>query len=228
MVVSNVERIRSELRQRIVMGDLTAGTHLNEIALSREFGVSRVPVREAIRALESEGLVESKLHFGSRVSELPAEDAADLFEIREEIERATARKAARHAPREGEVADEEWLATRAEITAILAEGDAALAEKRLDQLVGLNMRFHQAVASLAGSTVLSVLLVTIGGSIERLYKADAPQRSKTSWPEHHTIIDAIDAGDVDAAGNAMAGHVRRSKRSYFRGLPKDEAGPGEG
>ncbi len=228
MAVSNVERIRGALRERIVMGDLTAGTHLNEIALSREFDVSRVPVREAIRALESEGLVESKLHFGSRVSELPAEDASDLFDIREEIERATARKAARRAPRPGETPDGEWAATRAEITDILVAGDAALIEKRFDLLVGLNMRFHQAVASLAGSTVLSVLLVTIAGSIERLYKADAPQRSKTSWPEHHTIIDAIDAGDVDAAGSAMAGHVRRSKRSYFRGLPKDVVAAGEG
>lgn len=225
MVVSNVDRIRGVLRQRIVMGDLTAGTHLNELALSREFGVSRVPVREAIRALESEGLVDSKLYSGSRVSELPAEDAADLFEIREEIERATARKAARRAPAAGEAPDEEWAATRGEITEILAEGDAALAEKRLDLLVGLNMRFHQAVASLAGTTVLSVLLVTIAGSIERLYIADAPQRSKTSWPEHHTIIEAIDAGDVEAAGSAMALHVRRSKRSYFRGLPKLGAGP---
>ncbi|WP_141885837.1 GntR family transcriptional regulator [Leucobacter komagatae] len=225
--MSNVERIRSVLRERIVMGDLTAGTHLNEIALSREFGVSRVPVREAIRALESEGLVDSKLYFGSRVTALPAEDAADLFDIREEIERATARKAARRAPALREAADEDWAAIRAEITEILAEGDAALAEKRLDLLVGLNMRFHQAVAGLAGSSVLSALLVTIAGSIERLYKADAPQRSKTSWPEHHTIIEAIDAGDVDAAGNAMAGHVRRSKRSYFRGLPKEAVAPSE-
>ncbi|MEB4613676.1 GntR family transcriptional regulator [Leucobacter sp. M11] len=221
MVVSNVDRIRSVLRQRIVMGELGAGTHLNELTLSREFGVSRVPVREAIRALESEGLVDSKLYSGSRVSDLAAEDAADLFDIREEIERSTARKAARRAPRAGEEADEEWAATRAEITEILAEGDGALAENHTERLVGLNMRFHQAVATLAGSTVLKVLLLTISGSIERLYVADAAQRSRKSWPEHQAIIDAIDAGDDLAAGNAMAGHVRRSKRSYFRGLPKE-------
>lgn len=219
MVISNAERILTGLRQRIVTGELAAGTHLNEIALSREFGVSRVPVREAIRSLETEGLVESKLYAGSRVSDLPAEDAADLFDIREELERATARKAARRAPAPGEEADPEWAAARAEIDAILTEGDRALAEDRLELLAGFNIRFHQAVAALAGSTVLTVLLRTIAGSIERLYVADAHQRARRSWPEHHAIIAAIDAGDAEGAGSSMAGHVRRSKRSYFRGQP---------
>lgn len=230
VTVSNVERVRGALRQRIITGELPAGEHLNELALSREFGVSRVPVREAIRALESEGLVDSKLYSGSHVSELPAEDATDLFEVREAIEKAIARKAARRAPGAGGAAADgsadggtaevapDWAEARAEITEILAEGDAALAAGRTDLMAGLNMRFHQGVAALAGSPVQALLLRTIAGTIERLYVADAERRPRRSWPEHHTIIEAIDTGDAETAGRLMALHVRRSKRSYFKGL----------
>ncbi|WP_369807975.1 GntR family transcriptional regulator [Leucobacter chinensis] len=232
MTVSNVERVRGALRQRIITGELQAGEHLNELALSREFGVSRVPVREAIRALESEGLVDSKLYSGSHVSELPAEDATDLFEVREAIEKAIARKAARRAPgadgagTDGGTAEAapDWAEARAEITEILAEGDAALAAGRTDLMAGLNMRFHQSVAALAGSPVQALLLRTIAGTIERLYVADAERRPRRSWPEHHTIIEAIDAGDAETAGRLMALHVRRSKRSYFKGLEARVAG----
>ena len=237
VTVSNVERVRGALRQRIITGELQAGEHLNELALSREFGVSRVPVREAIRALESEGLVDSKLYSGSHVSELPAEDATDLFEVREAIEKAIARKAARRAPgvsttgagdagTDGGTAEvaPDWAEARAEITEILAEGDAALAAGRTDLMAGLNMRFHQAVASLAGSPVQALLLRTIAGTIERLYVADSERRPRRSWPEHHTIIEAIDAGDAETAGRLMALHVRRSKRSYFKGLEARVAG----
>lgn len=221
MTVGNVERILDALRARIISGELEAGAHLGEIALSREFGVSRVPVREAIRALETEGLVESKHYAGSRVSSLPAEDASDLFDIREVLERSTASKAARRAPRPGEEPDATWVANRALIDEILAEGDAALAADQLELLAGFNIRFHQCVAQLAESAVLSVLLRTISASIERLYVADAHQRARKSWPEHHDIIAAIDAGDDALAGTSMAAHVRRSKRSYFRGQPRD-------
>lgn len=217
VTISNAERVRQALRQRIITGELAAGAHLNELGLSREFGVSRVPVREAIRALGTEGLVETRVYAGSRVSSLPAEDAEELFEIREVLERATARKAARRAQAAQETEDAEWSVARAEIDEILRTGDQALLDDQLELLAPLNIRFHQTVAEMGGSGPLAVLLRTISGSIERLYVADAHQRARKSWPEHHAIIAAIDAGDAELAGTTMAGHVRRSKRSYFRG-----------
>ncbi len=228
-MISNAERVLEGLRRSIISGTLSPGARLNESTLSKEYGVSRVPVREAIRALETEGLVESKLYSGCRVSELPAEDAEELFAIREVLERSTARKAARRRVALDSVTEadisadsasvrwESWTAQREAIDGILREGDEALAEDRLELLPQLNISFHNAIAELSGSLSLVALLRTISSSIERLYVADVHQRARSSWPEHHLIIRAIDEGDAELAGTSMAKHIRRSKRSYLRG-----------
>lgn len=219
MTESNAERIRTELRKRIISGDLGAGERLGEGVLSREMGVSRVPIREAMRLLETEGLVESRPFAGVRVAELDPDEAEELFDIRLALERAIASRAARRAAaiRADGPVDDDWAALRREVDEVLAEGDAALAAGDLEPLTQLNMRFHHLIAELSGSRTMLLLLRTIAGSIERLYTADARRRAPKSWPEHHGIIAAIDAGDPDAAGTAMAAHVRKSKRSYLRG-----------
>ncbi|GAA1082474.1 GntR family transcriptional regulator [Tsukamurella spumae] len=219
MAESNAERVRAELRKRIIAGDLEAGERLGEGALSRELGVSRVPIREAMRLLETEGLVESRPFAGVRVADLAPDEAGELFDIRLALERATAGRAARRAAanRDDGVEDGDWADLRTRLDAVLAEGDAALAAGDLEPLTQLNMQFHHLIAELSGSRTMVLLLRTIAGSIERLYTADARRRAPTSWPEHHGIIAAIDAGDPDAAGMAMAAHVRKSKRSYLRG-----------
>jgi DNA-binding GntR family transcriptional regulator len=211
------QRVQDEIRRDIIFGGLPAGTRITEAALAAKYGISRVPVREALRALEAEGFVESRPYAGSTVSAMPVEDADDLFAVREALEAATARRAAKRAAAQFSAGapDAGWWTTRREIAAILDEGDAAVGADRPELLPELNIRFHLAVAELAGSSSLTALLRQIAGKIEWLYASDVHSRGKASWNEHRAIMAAIDAGDVPDAEARMGAHVHRSRTGYL-------------
>ncbi|WP_186764292.1 GntR family transcriptional regulator [Arthrobacter yangruifuii] len=219
-------RIQDTIRRDIISGRLEPGTRVTESVLAARYGVSRVPVREALKALEAEGFVESRPYAGSRVAQIPADDAGDLFAVRAVVEAATARRAAEHAGRQLAAGAPEgsWWETRRGIARILDAGDAAVAERRLDLLPELNGRFHLAVAELAGSRSLTALLRQLAGKIEWLYAADVASRGRDSWSEHRRIMAAVDAGDAASAAELMAAHVRQSRTGYlsrFGPLPAD-------
>jgi DNA-binding GntR family transcriptional regulator len=209
--------VAAQIRTDIIKGRLEPGAKLREVALAEHYEVSRIPIREALRALEADGLVESRKFSGSVVAPSPAEDAEDLFEIRIVLESATAKRAARRAAElsAGGDHDAKWSEIRAEINEILEAGDAVIAEERFEDLAVLNMRFHFAVAELSGSLSFISLLRQISGKIEWLYSLNLMRRGPQAWPEHREIIAAIDAGQVEQAAEAMARHVRRSRDSYF-------------
>ena len=209
--------VAAQIRTDIIKGRLEPGAKLREVALAEHYEVSRIPIREALRALEADGLVESRKYSGSVVAPSPAEDAEDLFEIRIVLESATAKRAARRAAElsAGGDHDAKWSEIRAEINEILEAGDAVIAEERFEDLAVLNMRFHFAIAELSGSLSFISLLRQISGKIEWLYSLNLMRRGPQAWPEHREIIAAIDAGQVEQAAEAMARHVRRSRDSYF-------------
>ena len=209
--------VAAQIRTDIIKGRLEPGAKLREVALAEHYEVSRIPIREALRALEADGLVESRKYSGSVVAPSPVEDAEDLFEIRIVLESATAKRAARRAAElsAGGDHDAKWSEIRAEINEILEAGDAVIAEERFEDLAVLNMRFHFAVAELSGSLSFISLLRQISGKIEWLYSLNLMRRGPQAWPEHREIIAAIDAGQVEQAAEVMARHVRRSRDSYF-------------
>jgi DNA-binding GntR family transcriptional regulator len=217
------QRVQDEIRRDIILGRLPAGTRITETALAKNYGISRVPVREALRALEAEGFVESKPFAGSTVSAIPVDDADDLFAVREALEAATARRAARRAATQFTTGtpDAQWWKKRKELAAILDEGDSAIASDRLDLLPELNTRFHQGIAELSGSVSLTALLRQISGKIEWLYASDIDSRGKESWAEHRTIMAAIDAGNVRDAEQGMGGHVHQSRTGYLSRFSPD-------
>ena len=209
--------VAAQIRTDIIQGRLEPGAKLREVALAEHYEVSRIPIREALRALEADGLVESRKYSGSVVAPSPVEDAEDLFEIRIVLESATAKRAARRAAElsAGGDHDAKWSEIRAEINEILEAGDAVIAEERFEDLAVLNMRFHFAIAELSGSLSFISLLRQISGKIEWLYSLNLMRRGPQAWPEHREIIAAIDAGQVEQAAEVMARHVRRSRDSYF-------------
>ena len=205
------------LRREIVEGALVPGTRITEASVARRHGVSRVPVREALRALEAEGFVESTPNVGSRVAAIPVDEADDLFAVREALEISTARRAALRArglfgePRP----PEDWWRTRRMLGQLLDDGDAAVEAGDLDRLVELNDRFHVGVAHLSGSATLATLLRQLSRKIEWLYALDEFSRGKRLWPDHRVILAAIDAGDADRAAELMGRHVRESRVGYL-------------
>ncbi|MCQ1987617.1 MULTISPECIES: GntR family transcriptional regulator [unclassified Arthrobacter] len=217
-------RVRDTLRQDIIFGRLNPGTRITEAALAAKYGMSRVPVREALRALEAEGFVESRPYAGSTVSAIPVEEADDLFAVRAVVEAATARRAAERAARQlsAGAPDETWWDARRGMARILDAGDAAVAAGRLDLLPDLNVRFHLGVAALADSRSLTALLRQLAGKIEWLYAADVGSRGKDSWSEHRRIMAAVDAGSAARAAELMEAHIQASRAGYlsrFRPAP---------
>jgi DNA-binding GntR family transcriptional regulator len=221
-VLSVVDAVRAD----IVQGVLQPGTRITEAALAERYGVSRVPVREALRGLEAEGFVDSRPNVGSRVAEIPVDEADDLFAVREALEISTARRAAARARARfggtgagdrarAEADDDGWRRVRSSLEQLLDEGDAAIAAGDLDRLVELNERFHIGVAELSRSSTLATLLRQLSRKIEWLYALDAFSRGKRLWPDHRVILAAIDAGDPDRAAELMGRHVRESRVGYL-------------
>lgn len=209
-------RVKDEIRRDIIFGGLLPGTRVTEAALAQKYAVSRVPVREALRALEAEGFVESKPYAGSTVSDIPADEADDLFLVREALESALARRAARRSSRQFAEDEKgvEWRRVRKDLALLLDEGDTVVTGGDLRELPELNIRFHLGIAELSGSSSLMALLRQISGKIEWLYATDVDNRGKQSWSEHRLVLAAIDDGDPVEAERLMANHVSRSRTGY--------------
>lgn len=211
------QRVQDAIRRDIIFGVLVPGTRITEAVLAQRYGISRVPVREALHALEAEGFVHSKPYAGSTVSAIPVDDAEDLFAVREALEAATARRAAKRAAVQisaGSPSDDWWKVRKA-VAELLDEGDRAISGGRLELLPEMNIRFHLAVAELSGSASLTALLRQIAGKIEWLYASDVDARGKQSWSEHRAIMAAIDCGSIPDAEHVMARHVHKSRTGYL-------------
>lgn len=214
---SRTSAVTKKIRADIIAGQLPAGTRLTESVLAERYNVSRMPVRESLRVLAAEGLVEVRPYAGATVAAVPDDDATDLFAIRIELEGATARRAAENSrlQRHAEAPDTRWWTIRRELSRVLADGDEALENNDLVALAALNVQFHQLIAELSGSTALMSLLEQISGRIEWLYSKKHTRRGGQAWTEHHAVMRAIDEGNPTLASELMSGHVRRSKDSYL-------------
>jgi GntR family transcriptional repressor for pyruvate dehydrogenase complex len=221
--VRSFDHIVGQIRDAISSGGITPGERLpSERDLGVAFGVSRTTLREALRALEAQGVLE--IRTGSRGGAFVAEPSAELVAgalgnlLR--FRSATARELAEfRVPFEAENAA--WAARRAE-PAALAElehvvGDVtALAGDETvpwPEVAALEVRFHDAVARATGNSVRAAIMAAILDALERAFIAvpvppDSPLRGELA-PELRTIIDAIHAGDDEAAAAAMWAHVSR-------------------
>ena len=212
-------RVQDAIREDIVRGALPPGSRITEVALAASYGTSRVPVREALHALEAEGFVESRPFAGSRVCPIPSDDAGDLFAVRHVVESALARRAAERAAAlfSAGVPSEQWAATRRMMAELLDAGDAAVAADALESLPEINSRFHFGIADLSGSASLTVLLHQVSRKIEWLYASDDYSRGKRLWNDHRPLMAAIDAGDATLAEHLMSAHVGQARTGYFTG-----------
>jgi DNA-binding GntR family transcriptional regulator len=200
-------RIARALADRIISGALAPGSRLMQDHLAEEFGASHVPVREAFRKLEAQGLVVSKPRCGVRVSELDPGMVLEVTEMRAALEGL----ALRHAlPRLG--AEDLDAAHEA-----LVEGEAS------DQIAdweAANRRFHLAITAPCAMPRLMAAISDLHRSDARFLFAtwkhlDWQPRSDT---EHWAILDAIKRGDGERAGELLEAHVREAGRALVERL----------
>lgn len=209
-MVSAADRVTAALRQDVLDGVLPPGSRIPEAVLAQRYGTSRVPVREAVRALAAEGFLDLRPHAGASVAQVPVDDLADLYAVRSVAEGITAaRCASRVAAGRGEdlVAD---------LTHIVDAGFAALEADSPAQGAALNTEFHASIARLSQARSMAVLLRRVGEQIQWAYATTVPQQGRRAWTEHRRIVAAIAAGDEDRARTAMQRHIEASRRS-FRG-----------
>jgi DNA-binding GntR family transcriptional regulator len=209
------DRVVTELRQAILSGRLKPGERLVEGHLADELGVSRNPVREAIRALASEGLIEVTARRGAAVATMTEQEARETIEVRALLEGQNARLAARR--QDGQIIKR--------IEAVLNKGTAAVAAKRFDQLFDLNQRFHSELAAAGQNTVLGDLLQRLRDRTAMLFAPMDPGRQARSWEEHAAILRAIIEGDERTAATLAAEHVMRAGMDFLVGLNAGGDGP---
>ncbi|UQA92650.1 GntR family transcriptional regulator [Streptomyces halobius] len=188
------------IRDDIVSGVLAPGSRLIEDILAARYGVSRVPVREALRTLQSEGFVTTRHHAGACVAEPTEQEAADLLDIRALLEPlGAARAAARRSPAHLKV-----------LRGLVRLGRERARHGHPADLRQLDGWFHETLAQAAGSASLTALLTQLRRKIEWMYTVEPPARVAESWDEHGAVLDAVARRDAERARALMTAHIERS------------------
>ena len=208
-------QVYKSLRDAIVTGKLKAGERIVEDRVCAELGVSRSPLREALRRLEGEGLVSILPRRGAVVTEVTDRDGVNLFAVREVLEGLAARQAARHI-----TADE-----LAELESVLREMADRIKAKDATHIVALNTQFHDLVAKASRNRWARDFLAAIRAQTRRIYRSslDSPGRAPSSLSEHLLILKALEIGDVEAAEGLAREHVRKAHDAAVSiGITSDE------
>ncbi len=199
--VSLRDQVLFELRRRIVDAQYRPGERLTEERLAEDFGVSRNPVREALRVVEAEGFVEVQPRRGAVVA-TPSEDTMrDMFAVRRLLEPLAARLAA-------ERADDDQLKG---LRGLLDEARAATEDGDLVRVAELNSALHSRVFELAGNRWLLQFSVAMYRHVHWVFRLGAAARAAHSWEEHVRLVEALESRDADAAERAATEHVEAAE-----------------
>jgi DNA-binding GntR family transcriptional regulator len=211
------ERAYLHLLKRMLSGELSAGTPLSEAALAKEVGISRTPLREAIRRLAAEGFVRQIPNRGSMVVEFSKRDIGELYELREALEVYAVGKAAEHTLPPVELEHLECgisalLALRDEL---LATGQAGPTAKQMQQLVQIDLSFHSTLLRAAANR----RILKTAADTRVLLNIFAMRRNGHSAAQlaeihryHSQVLDAVVRKNPEMAMRLMGEHIRVSRR----------------
>ncbi len=216
------EIVYEELKRQILVGEIAPGTRMMEVELAEEMGVSRTPIREAIRKLEKEGLVNIEPRRGAYASEISVKDMVDVLEVRQDLEGMAAALAAR------KVTDEEKQA----FVKVNSDYEEAIKNGNTEEIIRCDELFHQLIVSYSGNKTLNQLLSQVQELALRfryIYYDDFSRYEKMPR-EHEHIEEAILSGDAEKARIVAEEHVSKLKEfvinesSYlFKSIKENEA-----
>ncbi|MEV8568772.1 GntR family transcriptional regulator [Streptomyces sp. NPDC051322] len=202
-------KVAEELRRMIISGELPPRSSLSEMTLSQTFGVSRTPIREALKQLQIEGLVEVRPRVGTFVAVPSRREITELFQMKELLEGAAARLLAFR----GNVPEVERLAAN------MSAADEAVRAGDSEQYEKLVHDFHELIMIGADNSKLEAHYRTLMNQLaySRLVRTSLsqPGRLSESDHEHHRVLDLILAKDGDGAERVMREHVRRSHQALM-------------
>ncbi|MGY6500651.1 MAG: GntR family transcriptional regulator [Acidimicrobiales bacterium] len=198
------EVVAAAIRADIITGRYAPGDRLAEERLATEHSVSRNPIREAIRRLESEGFVEVLPNRGATVGRVDERQAQELLQVRSALETLVIGLAAHNRT------DEHLSALRS----IVAAGCSAAAEDRLEELAELNAQFHATLAAASGNSTLAGIIRQLRDKIAWVYASKITVRAEDSWSEHAAMLDALEAGDEERVVELMRMHIANAETAY--------------
>ncbi len=204
--------VAAALRRRILAGGFAEGTQLRQDAIATEFGVSRIPVREALRQLEAEGLVTFFAHRGAVVSGLSLDEIREMFHIRRLLECDLLRQAV-------PCMDDADLARAGAVLQAhrdaLAAGDVALYGE-------LNWRFHAALYAPAGRPKAFGIVETVNNNVDRYLRMQLTigGASERANAEHGRILELCRVGRVEEACDLLGRHIENGGESLIEFLER--------
>lgn len=206
----------SGIRDLIIEGDLAAGSRVSERELCDRFGVSRTPLREALKVLASEGLVELTPNRGARVTRLTEQDVEEMFEVMGTLEALAGELAA------SRITAEEL----AEIKALHYQMALHQARRELMPYFRLNQDIHRKIFEISRNRTLLTVYAGLAGRIRRpryLANISAPRWAE-ALAEHEAILACLEAGDGKRLGELLKEHLSKTCETVKQALREDQAG----
>ncbi|MGV3571732.1 MAG: GntR family transcriptional regulator [Ramlibacter sp.] len=209
------EQVTQRLRQMLVEGQIPPGAKLNERELAEQLSVSRTPLREAIKMLAAEGLVELLPNRGAIAVSLRESDVLDTFEVMAGLEAMSGELAAQR------ITDTEL----AEIRAMHYEMLAAYTRQDLSTYYSINARIHRAINAAARNPVLATVYNQVNARLQALrFRSNQDgEKWKRAVKEHEKMIEALAARDAVAMREVLAAHLRNKRDTVLEQLRADAA-----
>lgn len=204
------ETVCEVLRDAIRRGILEPGERLMEVQLAEELGISRTPVREAIRKLEQEGFVIMLPRRGTYVASMSVHDVKEIFEIRSALESlSTSLAAMRIEPDELQ-----------KLRALLTEIEGHIERKDIDKIVATDIEFHGLLYQVSRNERLVAIISNLKEQLARFrtLSMSYPGRLQETLEEHRAMVEAIAAGDVDAARDAAERHMAHAEKTLLKAM----------
>ncbi|MDB5070744.1 MAG: transcriptional regulator GntR family [Candidatus Eremiobacteraeota bacterium] len=203
------ETLVDALRESILTGRYAPGTRLVQEDLAEAFGVSRIPLREALRRLEGEGLVVISPNRGAIVRPLAPKDVVDLYDLRLALETLAIRRAA-----------ERYADLRESTKTLAAQARRAIAARAMPTIFGLDRDFH---AELAAASDNPHLVAALGGQWSQIMRVmhayfQVANYPAAVWHDHEAIADAVAHGEGDAAVARLTTHLSESRDAILAHL----------
>ena len=213
--VSIADQIFEQLEHDILIGKYSRGDVLTETSLTAELGVSRTPVREALRRLEQEHIIQDTGR-GATVIGISREDMVDMYEIRIHTEGLCAARAAKNATEEQLAKMKDILDLQNFYIEKKAEGDV---QENTDNIKNLDSQFHELLYACSGSKAYMDVLQPLHRKMIKFRKASIKKHSRAteSLKEHFAIYEAIKNGDEKKACELTTVHVTNARNNIMNG-----------
>ena len=223
------QRAYDHLQRKLLSGELAVGSVVSEQSLATEIGMSRTPVREAIRTLEHEGILEQVPRYGTIVRKLERADLIELYELREAIEPFAVAKAAANVLPEDLISLRSLCDEIAKLARELKKSKLpALDAAQLQRLLSADLGFHLLLLRTSGNQRMmkivsdSRLLTGIFGTQRQAHTHAVLSRT---YDDHKAILDAVERCNARAAMRAMAEHIAHSKQQAIEAYDQEHHAP---